>query len=512
METTEKSSARALHIEKKLILTISRFLSNNFPIVSEGQARFLCEPWVHFFTHSSLHRIELWNEQISNLIDKPTPYELTPPGDSLAFFEYVRSTDYSQYIDASLNNKVIKVKCRTEVQQLHLPAKNNAITVCFKPCFPRSFRYFLKIFSLGKIYFLPNNYKYTQVQINIELRQRLENQIKLDLEAEEESLAGWFARRVTELFPRSILENLVGSYQSKQNLRNHRALYSADAWHIIDEWKIYAISQKNKGDTKWIGCPNAVSHGCLAVFWQRDFELQFMDIYLTWGWKSEPNSNKNEIPFHPPHQAGRRIGIALNTNKKSEILISTAARPKHLLEYPYTPNKYSAYLNTQMYLARQVGLNTGLSVTLRTRPTDMGWNLQKMVDILAPLDIKIEFQSGLFIDRLIKSKIHICDNCSTTIIDSLWANHPTLILLTGDYFLISENRLQEFNILKESNVYFTEPDLLVRHLTAISGDVYSWWRSEKVQSSISKFLHTQGASGGTARKWASLLTKFEDDL
>ena len=492
---------------------IQLFQIQRHPELSAKQIDFLCHPWVHFFTHSALHRLEVQCESsIINSSDNilaNLESDFPVPGDTLSFMEFSRTPAYRIYLDESLAGHKTRPTTRTSMHILHQNMPKQVSTVAFMSCLPRRIRYLLPIFSLGKIRFLENKTDELEIPIDPLLRIKFGKFIEKILAKEGLQKASWLAARVIELFPRSLLENLHDNLLNKKKDFPRKILYSANGWQLIDDWKIYAISQKLIHKAHWIGTPHAMSHGSLAIYWQRDFEIFHMDTYLTWGWSHNKSKNRNTVPFYSPYFAGQKRYKPRNLFSDNSILISAAARPQHLLEYPYTPERFENYLKTQLRLAAEVNKITRISTVIRTRPNDLGWNMEAMISSLKNTEITLEFQKGKFTDRLKKSRLHICDNCSTTIIDSLWENHPTLVMITDEYFQISPFSHEEYHELISAGIFHTTAESLLNQLKIIEHKIEFWWNGKDTQKAINLFLNRQARHGSGLLTWHKALSRPE---
>jgi putative transferase (TIGR04331 family) len=250
----------------------------------------------------------------------------------------------------------------------------------------------------------------------------------------------------------------------------------------------------------------------LALFWQRDFELTHMDTYLTWGWQFKQGTNSNLVPFYVPHHAGKKQQTISGKKKRSGILISSAARPQHLLEQPYTPDRFELYLNNQLKLAQKLNVIFNDNISIRTRPKDLGWDVKAIVDGLKNPNIQLEFQSGQFPDRLKLSRLHICDNCSTTIVESFWANHPTLVVITDDYFQLHPEALNDYSLLAGAGIFHPTLESLFNHCESIRDQPEKWWMHPQTQKAVKNFLTKQGRLGGGLREWTRALISSPNEL
>lgn len=487
--------------ELLILGAVRQHLLERHPWLTQKQVDFLCAPWVHFFTHSALHRLEQFGAPASNA----TAGRHGPPGDTLAFMEFFRTPAYREYLDRTLAGEPGRVECRMHPDVLTPDLPRSARTVAFMSCLPRSLRYMLPLLSAGRIRFLENRPRSVEVAPDWPRRAVLARQIQQALAADLAQAAAWLGTRAGELFPKSLLEHLAPNLQSKLALPPRRTLFSADGWQIIDDWKIYALAQKISHGTLWLGAPNAISHGSLAVFWQREFEISHMDRYLTWGWSR--SGADHVYPFYSPHFAGQRQSRPARATVGRGVLITSAARPQHLLEFPYTPERFERYLQTQLNLADQAQQLTGWPVTIRTRPRDLGWDLKSMVQSLGNPQVRLEFQSGKFVERLRQSQVHICDNCSTTIAESLWANHPTLILIDDGYFQLHPQATSAYEALGKAGIFHTSLPSLLRHLDSIKGRVADWWCHPETQQATRIFLGNQCRDRSGYRNWTRALLR-----
>lgn len=494
-------------IEESLLQGIVRFLTSLHSQIRSKDIKFLCEPWVHFFSHSMLHRYEQIRKEkpIANQFHSTNS---PPPGDTLSFIELSRTDDYRLMIDKSMMGETVSFKCRNSIESIfHKTASNRTRVTGYKTGLPRKYRYLLPWLSLNEINFVNTSKQQIECPHDMKIRAMLDAHLCQHISTHDRSLTTWLGSACAGLFPISILENLNNSLMEKKNLPKQTSLYSANAWDIIDEWKIYAISQKSLHKTKWIGSPHALNHGSLAIFWQREFELNYLDKYLTWGWIPKRTTHAKVIDFHPPHFPQKISPPPHQIDLKKGILISSAGRPCHLLEYPYYPEKFTNYIRTQLELAHQLQIHTQQKVVIRNRPKDLGWDLKKMVDDLKNPNISLEFQQGSFKKRLSNSALHVCDNLSTTIAESLMENHPTLVLITQDYFEIHPEAREAWHELARVGILHHSIEGLIGKIDQSGNDILAWWNNSDTQFAIKKFLFMQVREGANISMWKKVLLK-----
>ena len=498
-------------IESSLVDSLSGFLKGQFPeITSPRSFSFLCEPWVHFFTHGVLHRYEL-TAQTQRIYPHFHAPNAMPPGDTLAFLDLSRTAAYQKMIDASLRGQSVEFSCRTDIETIKHPKAGRYAKLCaYKSALPKSTRYSIPWLSMGGIRFCQTAKERIQCAPNRDFREALCAHLQSHLITPDPDLTSWISGACAAMLPLALLEHLGRSWESQQGRPARLALYSSNAWDVMDEWKIYALAQKQYHQTRWIGSPHALNHGSLAVFWQREFELRHLDHYLSWGWQPLQQTHAHVQAFHPPQFPFKQPRACTSWDSSGGILISSAGRPKHLLEYPYEPARFERYLQTQAALAMALQKLTGQSVSIRTRPKDLGWDLRQMILALDNPAVHLEFQVGPFERRLRQSALHISDNFSTTVVESLLHNHPTLVLITDDYFQLHPQAQAAWEALAQAGIAHTQSETLLLQVSQIQNDVMGWWTRHITQQAIRTFLHQQARDAGSALRWSQALLQLTE--
>ena len=196
-----------------------------------------------------------------------------------------------------------------------------------------------------------------------------------------------------------------------------------------------------------------------------------MDKYLLWGSINISNNNKC-TPFYSNKYISKKYTLISKVNMDLPILITGAARPSHTIEFPYHHSNFIKYTNTQIKLVKNLHTLTNKKIIVRTREKNRGNSLEKSYskEIISE-DIIILNQKGDFVKGIENFSLHIADNTSTTILDSLWKNFPTLILITDDYFKISSNALQTFSGLSKVGVFHRDIESILEQMKVIKADI-----------------------------------------
>ena len=113
-----------------------------------------------------------------------------------------------------------------------------------------------------------------------------------------------------------------------------------------------------------------------------------------------------------------------------------------------------------------------------------------------------------FLDQLSKSEIHICNYLSTTYLQSLASNVPTIIFIP-DSFLLSKEYETFFHPLIKCKIAHTDPLKCKKHLEEIYLNPSLWWESNLVKENKNQFLSTNLKYEGEAIQfYLKLLNEF----
>lgn len=474
------------------------FLAKKIPSkLTSDQKIALLTPWCRSFTHSALHHYLTKHPLHINRFNATNA-----PGDTLAFLQYYKTDDYSNYLSGNFPPESFPGKIQTKTELLLMPRFTWAKTLVFQAGIKKSFLTKLTFSSFFRIRKLSYKKKIYEFSVDIILR----NQILFELteHLKEYQFAAWLSQKTLEMLPRILLEGIYPTYSNYDKNQSFDAIFSSDCWTSIDSFKIMAFAQKNRRKVKLIGTPHAFNYSALDNFWLRTYELSFLDKYLSWG--TLHDQNPKVLPFYINKFAGyQRSQLPKRVNEKSPIILTGAMRPNHLVEYPFEPDFFKQYLLQEINIALVTAEITNRPVKIRTRSKDRGGSFETLFKKNSPACVALDFQSGVFINEVTNYSLHVSDNTSTTILESLIVNHPTIIVIANKYFSIDAMASDSFNILKEVGIFHTTIESYKSHLDEINGYINDWWHSQKTQLAISNFLNQHAKIGGGITIWRNAL-------
>jgi putative transferase (TIGR04331 family) len=482
-------------IEKIVLDVLVDEISNLFP---KKIIKILYAPWCHF----AVHALYGGYEKININKDNNWRPELAP-GDTQNFMAFARSESFLLYLQ---NFPFEQTALDFSTNLIKMPLIIYGKFLFFNAGFPKNFIRKLTFLSFFKVQKLSIKKISNTYEIDRDFRKILS--LKFCHELAKYDNSEWISKRLTEMIPRSLLEGL--EFQKKYYSRdfNFDTIFSSDSWSSLDTFKIFAFTQRGKRKIKFIGAPHAFNHSVLDIYWLREYEIEFLDKYLLWG-NFSISKNKKCIPFYATKFVEKNVLKPIIIQNDNPILISVAARPTHTIEFPYHHSNFIKYTNTQIKLVKNLHTLTNKKIIVRTREKNRGNSLEKSYskEIISE-DIIILNQKGDFIKGLENFSLHIADNTSTTILDSLWKNFPTLILITDDYFKISSNALQTFSGLSKVGVFHRDIESILEQMKVIKADINKWWTNEILQMEVKLFLESHAKSLNDPNNWLKSFCKI----
>ena len=87
-----------------------------------------------------------------------------------------------------------------------------------------------------------------------------------------------------------------------------------------------------------------------------------------------------------------------------------------------------------------------------------------------------------------KSKLIIIDYLSTSYVESMIADIPTIFFWNKDIYPLQEEESEFYNVLIEVGICQTDPSSAAEFIENIKQDPFKWWHQESVQNAKNKFL------------------------
>ena len=129
-------------------------------------------------------------------------------------------------------------------------------------------------------------------------------------------------------------------------------------------------------------------------------------------------------------------------------------------------------------------------LTVRLYRNDFGWGVRAYYEENYP-DLTLEDMKNItFEHSLSKTSLAIIDHCSTTFLETLSENIPTLLFWNPTIEKIRDDAQPFFNLLRDTNILHDSPQTAAQTLTQIHNNINDWWHEKKSTGRHKEILRT----------------------
>ena len=177
--------------------------------------------------------------------------------------------------------------------------------------------------------------------------------------------------------------------------------------------------------------------------------------------------------------------IGANNIKKS-IFFVISSQPRYLIKFPYLPKLFQEYMDCQKRFIGGLCDEPRSNVCIRPHRDDYGWSIiNRLKDYVAP--IKVSSWDTSFNAELNKCRIFVCDHLSTTYLQALVENVPTILFWSPGSNVLKDEAQPYFDLLRDSGILFDSPEDASAAINRIYNDVQAWWCSDAVVDVVATF-------------------------
>lgn len=312
--------------------------------------------------------------------------------------------------------------------------------------------------------------------------------------------------------PVSLLENFTAYARTATREYPHSAavLCSANAWYYDESFKHAAVRNLRNG-ARLHGIQHGGNYGALELMPFENHETAITDRYYTWGW----TSGKSDSVVQPMPAAKLINRPLLGANAQpGDLLWVTTSLPRYLVTYPYIPEYFESYLSWQSRFLSALPQEWRDRLRLRPHYEDNGWNLVQRLKAMAP-SLKLEDWQTPFATSLADCSLYICDHLSTTFLEAIAADKPTVLFWEEESNRLRPEALPYYQDLKAAGVLFHSPEEAAIAIQDIAADVETWWRQSERKLAVGRFRQRFARRSADAfreweREFRQVLSKKKD--
>lgn len=285
-------------------------------------------------------------------------------------------------------------------------------------------------------------------------------------------------------------------------------IFTSTATHYDDLFKIWMADMKENRKSILVGMQHGGVYGSAAYTWYEEHEKKINDYYFTWGWEEKSIYSNKIIPMF----SQKLINLKSKNQITNQILVVTTNQPKFVFRFPNNPVSHYNYFILFKRFLNNIPKNLKRYLKIRFYPKDFGWNREKLFkEEIMVCDIDDYKRS--FYSELLSSKIYICDHPSTTFLEALNLNVPTILFWDPKDHPMRKEAEEYYNDLMNVGILHKTPEDAVNHLIKIIDSVEEWWDDKTTQTIRKKFIerfsYTDNNYSESLRKFINTLDKLE---
>jgi len=276
--------------------------------------------------------------------------------------------------------------------------------------------------------------------------------------------------------------------------KNTKTILTSVAETFDEAFKIWTATRVDKGARFFIS-----QHGGLfgSGLWMstEEHQIKVSDRFYSWGWFDEA------LPSVKPMPALKLVGVEarIRYSTSGRILWALNSFPRYsyrMLSIPVA-GQFLRYAEDQFSLAWALPAQIRRRVLMRLYPESYGWNEELRWRDRCP-DIKIYRGRTSMEKQLSQSSLLICGYNTTTFLETLAANFPTIVYWNPRYWELRLDAQPFYTLLEEAGIFHTSHESAASKIKEIHENPLRWWNSLAVQEARKQFCRRFAR---TSRDW-----------
>lgn len=308
-----------------------------------------------------------------------------------------------------------------------------------------------------------------------------------------------------QFMPTYLLEEFKSYRDQAADWDSFRVYFSADDWQTNILF-CYAVSLGRLKGAKIVGGQHGGGFGQYKRIHPEFTQRKFCDFYITWGWRDKHYSGAQLLPLPQPE-----ISHYLNKHKpiNETALWAGTTMPRQLVRFMnHISDNLSKYIRCKKLFISHLERDIYRNLVYRPHLIDHGWSYNEKEIFEKYPDVKIE-RVGRLCELLQKVKLYICDHQSTSFMEALVTNTPTILFWDIELKDERESATQYFDLLRDAGILFHDPIKAAEQVNAIWDDVQGWWLHSSRQNARLEFMDAFClANRNWQKKWIESFRKI----
>lgn len=256
-----------------------------------------------------------------------------------------------------------------------------------------------------------------------------------------------------------------------------------------DTFKIWAAYHVETSNSRLNIIQHGGTYGMSKLFSMEDHFLKISDYFYSWGWGGSLSDEKGTKALPAPKLL--RVKKRLKPNPTGRILHVSTSFPRYSYKLYSGPMSSTMldYFDWEFCFVDKLSDDVKKLLLVRLYPVNMGWDEElRWKDRFPDLEI-YQGRNKSFYTQCNKSRLSIHTSNSTTFLETLSANFPSLIIWDTNLWEINSSAKKYFDHLQDVGIFHTSPITAAQTVNDIFMSPMRWWFTPKRQAAKNKFCN-----------------------
>jgi putative transferase (TIGR04331 family) len=295
------------------------------------------------------------------------------------------------------------------------------------------------------------------------------------------------AVRLLPIFmPTYLLEDFDSYHKNARQWIDYKVYFSADEWHGNIPLAYAASLGRLKG-AKIVGCQHGGGYGQFERTPLEFVERGFCDYYITWGWTDNLYKGANLIPLPQPNLS--KIKKRSGSKMRANILWAGTLMHRQLMRFTNkVPDKMHIFHKDITVFLEGLDRKVRAALVYRPHTVNSLWRGDEQDLFKGYPEVRIE-NSRPFNEVLAEARMFICDHQSTSFMEALVADTPTILFWNSALIDERPSVSESFDALRDAGILFHDPIEAACQVNAVWDSVEEWWQQPIRQKARCEFVN-----------------------
>ena len=313
-------------------------------------------------------------------------------------------------------------------------------------------------------------------------------------------------RLIVNLMPLNYVENFnifykksLACYPKKPSI-----IYTANAYQGNDSFKFWLAHHVEKKIPFVLG-QHGGNMGIERFNQTEDHQVSIADIFISWGWHNYKKTNIKPLPTPQLDKMQPKF------KWDGDIIMTLSDYPRYFYVHAGIPaaSQVLEYIGEQIEFANSLNINLRKSLKIRLQYDKFNWNLEKRIED-SGYKYSLEDSRQNFISRLNDCSLSVSTTNSTTFLETLSLNFPTIVFFNANWVEIREDAKLLVNSLRRVGILHKTPRSAAIFLNKLDGNIENWWCDEELQRVRKEFCNSYASKNSNwSHQWQQFFESLE---